>query len=107
MVEGVGFGVGGQRFVVERVGRGAAKQAHRAFVELDSDHTGDRLLRLVHEGVERLAHRREPGTVVDDVGVVLADVLLVLEYRLFEREPFEFAVGEVQNRGCRSFVDFA
>src|SRR6185436_20484986 len=68
------------------------------------DLAGHRLLRLVDEGVQGLTQGGEPEAVVDDLGVVESEALLVVEGVAIEGESLQFAVGEHNLSAARGLV---
>ena len=107
MIEAVALVVGGEAVIVERERRFSADDAAVALEELEPDRAGDALLHVLHERVDRLARRRKPEAVVDDVGVFLREALLESLEILGDDQPLELAMRGMQNDGRRRLVDFA
>ena len=76
-----------------------------SLVEAQTHVARDLLLRLVHEGGQRLPERGEPETVVDELGVAHRHRLLVVQRVTVEDETLELAVGEVEHGPRRGLVD--
>src|ERR1700709_2429508 len=65
--EAAGPREGGERGVIDGVGRGACDDAGMALVELQPDRPRDALVDTVHVGVEVVAQRLPPQARVDEV----------------------------------------
>ena len=91
--------------VVQREGRLSADDAAVALEELEADDAGHALLRAVDEGVERVAQRREPEAVVDDVGVLQADRPGEPVEVPRRDQLLQLLVRRVQHDGRRRLVD--
>ena len=99
--------VRGQRLGVERVLGAAPGDDRRPGLERQPHLAGDELLRLVDEGVDRLARRAEPEALVDELGPARLELALGDELGLRQDEVLERLVrGDQRDRRGR-LVDLA
>lgn len=96
-----------EAFVVERERARAAGDNDVAFVQLQRDIARDAFLRDVHKCVVRFTFGGPPAAFVHQVGVARGDGVFRGEGAAVERELFELAVGGVEQRAARGFVDTA
>jgi len=75
-----------------------------AFIELQLHFTGRIFADGFEERIERLAQRSEPQAVVHHLRVIQRELLLVVERGFIQRERFELADGEHDERAAGSFV---
>ena len=75
-----------------------------ALVEPQLHLAGHGLLRLLDKPIESLAQRREPLAVVNQVGVVERDLLLVVHRGAVERQRFELAMRRHDDRAARCLI---
>ena len=101
------FAERGQILAVEPERRSSADRAGSALVELHPHVAGDRHLGAIDEGVERLAQRREPEAVVDQIGVGQRQLVLEPHRRLVQRQMLQLAVGGGEDRAAGRLVDAA
>ena len=62
------------------------------------------LLRGVHEGIQRLAQRREPQPVVDKLCILQGDVLLEVRQLAVQAQRFQLTMRRQQQRAARSLI---
>src|ERR1035437_8732381 len=92
LVVAVAHGERRQLLGVEREGTGAPGDADVALVERELDRAGHVLLGLQDKAVECLAQRREPQSVVDQVGVLEGDALLEVRDLALQRKRFKLTM---------------
>src|ERR1035438_5049510 len=89
---------------IERIRRLAGERLYVALVELQLHFAGGSLTHLFEKGVERLAQRRKPQAVIYHLGVLQRALLLVVQRVLVEREGFQLADGEHNQRAARRLI---
>ncbi len=86
------FGAHGEAGDIERVkrkGRLAADGLDAAFVEAQGDFAGGGFAGLIEKCVQRFAQRREPEAVINQLGIIERELLLVVSQILGKSEGFE------------------
>src|SRR6202790_5919002 len=87
-----GHGKAGESLAIERIGRSALGDRDVALVEFETHRARDALLRRGEVGIERLALRREPRAVIDQLGVTQRKYFRVMRRLAIEAQRFEFAM---------------
>src|SRR5919198_4812344 len=88
----VAHGERGQVGVIQRVFRLPAADGDVAFVEAEAYGSGNLLLRVVDECVERLTQSCEPKAVVHELRIFERDLLFVVHQITVKAECFQFAM---------------
>src|SRR6266403_3679995 len=97
-------GEAGEVGAIKRERRNALGDVERALPEFQADSAGDALLRDVEKSVERFAQRREPQTVIDELGIAQRKRLLKMRGFAVDRQALEFLVRFDEQRSAGSFV---
>src|SRR5262249_11551885 len=92
---------------VEAPWRTAADHADQALVELEPHHAFDMLLAFVDQRLQHLALWREPEPVVDQLGIARHQLLFQVRCTAVERQALDRAMGSLQDRAARRFIDAA
>src|SRR5712664_1314049 len=92
---------------VKRERRNSFCNVESALPQFEADGAGDALLRDVEKSIERFAQRREPQTVVNQLGVAQREGLLEMRGFAVNGEPLEFLMGLDEESSAGSFVGAA
>src|SRR5690242_8685944 len=76
-----------------------------ALVELEADRALDVVLALVDQGLEHLALRGEPETVIDELGITRHQLVLEMGRAAVERDALDAAMGALQDGAAGGFID--
>src|ERR1700687_2912123 len=87
-----GHGEACQTLAIKRIARGAFRDRDVALVKLEAHRARDTLLRGGEVGIERLALRREPRAVINQLGVAQRKHFRVVRRLAIETQRFEFAM---------------
>src|ERR1700676_961420 len=100
-------GEAGEVGAVERERRNTLRDVERALPQFETDGASDALLRNVEKSVESFAQRREPQTVVDQLGVTQRECLLKMRGLAIDGEPLQFLMSFDEKGSAGSFVSAA
>src|SRR5882757_4852870 len=107
LIVGIALVVGGEVEVVQRFRASAPIYRNVAAVQHHPDLSGDVLLRVVDEGLERALQRRVPEPVVDQLAPLLVGGSLEPGQFALQRDVLELGVRGDQRHGSRRLVDLA